>query len=62
MDSDGTFENSPVSASARVSHFLDAETGEFSQVLSLSMGVHGTFRYLNLTFINLYFRTGFLRQ
>ena len=58
MDSDGTCENSPVSAAscqvnaARVSHFLDAETGEFSQVPSLSMGVHGTLRYLNLTFIN----------
>ena len=43
MDSDGTCENSPVSAAscqvnvARVSHFLDAETGEFSQVPSLSM-------------------------
>ena len=29
---------------------------------SLSMGVHGTLRYLNLTFMNLYCRTGFLRQ
>ena len=37
---------------ARVSQFLDAETCEFSQVPSLSMGVHGTLRYLNLTFIN----------
>ena len=27
---------------ARVSHFLDAETCAFSQVPSLSMGVHGT--------------------
>ena len=36
---------------ARVSHFLDAETFEFSQVPSLSMGIHGTLRYLNLTFI-----------
>ena len=47
---------------ARVSHFLDAETCEFSQVPSLSMSVHGTLRYLNLTFINSYFRTGFLGQ
>ena len=31
---------------------LAAETGEFSQVPSLSMGVHGTLRYINLTFIN----------
>ena len=31
---------------------LAAETCEFSQVPSLSMGVHGTLRYLNLTFIN----------
>ena len=30
---------------------LAAETGEFSQVPSLSMGVHGTLRYLNLTFL-----------
>ena len=29
-----------------------AETCEFSQVPSLSMNVHGTLRYLNLTFIN----------
>ena len=30
-------------SSARVSHFLDAETCEFcAQVPSLSMGVHGT--------------------
>ena len=36
---------------ARMSQFLDAETCEFSQVPSLSMGVHGTLRYLNLTFI-----------
>ena len=27
---------------ARVSHFWDAETCEFSQVPSLSMGIHGT--------------------
>ena len=27
---------------ARVSHFLDAKTCEFSQVPSLSMGIHGT--------------------
>ena len=37
---------------ARMSHFLDAETGKFSHVPSLSMGVHGTLRYLNLTYIN----------
>ena len=30
---------------------LAAETCEFSQVPSLSMGVHGTLRYLNLTLI-----------
>ena len=36
---------------ARMSQFLDAETCEFLQVPSLSMGVHGTLRYLNLTFI-----------
>ena len=43
MDSDGTCENSSFScqlqvSAARVSHFLDAETCEFSQVPSLSMG------------------------
>ena len=37
---------------ARVSHFLDAESCEFSQVPSMSMGVHVTLRYLNLIFIN----------
>ena len=31
---------------------LAAETCEFSQVPSLSMGVHGTLRYLNPTFVN----------
>ena len=31
---------------------MAAETGELSQVPSLSMAVHGTLRYLNLTFIN----------
>ena len=35
---------------ARVRHFLDAETCEFSQVPSPL--VHGTLRYLNLTIIN----------
>ena len=48
-------------SAARVSHFLDAETCEFSQFSSLSMGVHGTLMYINLTFINYYFRTGFPR-
>ena len=57
MDSDGTCENSRFSIK-KVAHpgginlQLAAETGEFSQVPSLSMGVHGTLRYLNLTFIN----------
>ena len=40
---------------ARVSHFFDAETCEFSQVPSLFMDVHETLRYtlyLHLTFIN----------
>ena len=32
---------------------LAAETCGFSQVPSLSMGIHGTLRYLNLTFINI---------
>ena len=31
---------------------LAAETCEFSQDPLLSMGVHGTFMYLNLTFMN----------
>ena len=31
---------------------LAAETCEYLQVPSLSMGIHGTLRYLNLTFIN----------
>ena len=37
---------------ARVCYLLDAEMGEFSQVPSLSMGDHGTLRYLNFTFMN----------
>ena len=58
MDSDGTCEKFACFScqlqvnAARVSHFFDAETCEFSQVLSLFMGVHGTLRYLTLTFIN----------
>ena len=39
---------------------LAVETCEFSDVPSL--GVHGTLMYLNLLFINEYFRTGFLRR
>ena len=39
-------------SAARVSHFLDAETGEFSEVPSLSIDVHGTLMYHNLTFMN----------
>ena len=31
---------------------LAVETCEFSEVPSLSMGVHGTLMYLNLIFIN----------
>ena len=65
MDSDGKFASFSIKNLAHPSGInlqLAAETGEFSQVPSLSMGVHGTLRYLNLTFINKYFRTGFLRQ
>ncbi len=58
MDSDGTWRKFGSFSIQKVAHpsginlQLAAETGEFSQVPSLSMGVHGTFRYLNLTFIN----------
>ena len=47
MDNDGTCENSHVSASQKVAHpsginlQLAAETGEFSQVQSLSMASMG---------------------
>ena len=37
-------------SAARVSHFLDAETCEFSQVPSLSIPL---LMYFNLTFMNL---------
>ena len=50
MDSDGTCKNPQVSAAARVSHFFDAETCEFSQVPSLSWASMGL--YLNLNVIN----------
>ena len=45
---------------SRYSHNFSFKICEFLQVPSMSMGVHGTLRYLNLTFNN-YCRTGFLR-
>ena len=44
---------------ARGSHFFDDKTRKFT---SLSMGVHGTLRYLSVTFINSYLRTCLLRR
>ena len=59
MDSDGTCENSQVSAARCKLVPLGSATSwmlklNFRQVPSLSMGVHGTLRYLkfNHTFIN----------
>ena len=52
-------------SAARVSHFFNCfwmmKLCEFLQIPSLSMGVHGTLIYLNLTFMNYkYCRTGVL--
>ena len=58
MDSGGTCETFSSFSIQKVPHpsgitlQLAAETCEFSQVPSLSMGVHGTLKYLNLTVIN----------
>ena len=58
MDSDGTcakFTSFSIQKVARPSGTnlqLAAETCEFAQVPSLSIGARGTFMYLNLTFMN----------
>ena len=58
MDSDGTCVNSQVSAAScklvplgRATFWM-LKLVNFAQVPSLSMGVHGTLKYLNLTFMN----------
>ena len=57
MDNDGTcakftsFSIQKVAQTSGTNLQLAAETCEFAQVPSLSMSVHGTLMYLNLTFI-----------